>query len=370
MYFADYTDPIKKEFIDKLEVYLEDHLPPDISDKATLSITEIIKNNDQKLLALSIHEPDIDANPNIYLDEYIEDYRAGKNIDDILQSIADMYMSCRDPQIRGFDISDITEFDKVANRLVTKIVNTDLNKEFLAVVPHKEFGDLSVFTQVRLDESNGMMASITLRNDILDRWDVAFDDVLDKANENDLKVTQPRLTPMDKIISCMKRLEEYEQDGFLPNPKDVIIPMYVLSTEDKIHGAKLLNQQEIMDKIAEFLNSDFIALPSSIHEVIILPMDRNNMDLNELSMMVKSINGEVLNPTDVLSDHPYVYSKEERCLFFEKDGEQVKMQFTRDTKKEERTKNIKSKLKEATKKSKEQVIARAEHKKDRSIALV
>jgi len=367
MYMTDNTDPIKKEFIDKLEVYLADHLPPDISDGATLSITEIVKNNDQKLLALSIREPDIDISPNIYLEKYIEDYRDGRDIDDILQSIADMYMECRDPQIRGFDISDISEFDKVADRLVTKIINTDLNKEFLAVVPHKEFGDLSVLTQIRLDESNGMMASITIRDDILDRWDVKFDDVLDKANENDLTLTEPRLTPMDKVINAMRMQDEYEQDSFLPDPEVAMIPMYILSTEDKINGAKLLNQQEIMDKIAEFLDSDFIALPSSIHEAIVIPMDKNNMDLNELSMMVKSINGEVLTPTDVLSDHPYVYSKEERCLFFEKDGEQVKMQFTKQTK--EKTRGVKDRLKEAAKKSKEQVSNKDHRTKDRSMAL-
>ena len=89
MYKTDNTDPIKKEFIDKLEVYLSDHLPAEIGENASMSITEIVKNNDQKLLALSIREKDIDISPNIYLDGYIDQYREGRDIDDILQSIAD-----------------------------------------------------------------------------------------------------------------------------------------------------------------------------------------------------------------------------------------------------------------------------------------
>ena len=369
MYKTDNTDPIKKEFIDKLEVYLSDHLPADIGDNATMSITEIVKNNDQKLLALSIREKDIDISPNIYLDGYIDQYREGRDIDDILQSIADMYMECRAPQIKGFDISDITQYDRVSDKIVTKIVNTELNKEFLAVVPHKEFGDLSVFPQIRLDECNDMMASITIRDDILERWNVSLDEVLDKANENDLKLTEPRLVPMDRIIDSMRKTIEIDQEGFLPEDDDRLIPMYVLSTTDKINGAKLLNQQEIMDKIAEYMGSDFIALPSSIHEAIIIPMDKNSMDLNELSMMVKSINGEVLTPTDVLSDHPYVYSKDERCLFFEKDGEQVKMQFTKQTKTKEKSRGVKDRLKEATQKSKEQVSHKDHRTKDRAMSL-
>ncbi len=356
MYFTDNTDPVTKDFIERLEENLKYFLPDEISNTAEISFNEIVKNNDQKLIALSIHEPGIDISPNIYLNGFIEQYSEGIDLDDIMSSITEMYMKYRDPEVKGFDIGDITQFDRVADRLVTKIVNTELNKEFLSVVPHKEFGDLSVFAQIRLDEMNDSVASITIRQDILDRWDVSLDEVIDKATDNDLKITEPRLIPMDKVIDSMRATYEIDQESFLPEDDDRMIPMYVLSTTDKVNGAKLINQQEILDEISDYLHANLIILPSSIHEAIVIPMDTSTMDLNELSMMVKSINSEVVSKTDVLSDHPYVYSKDERSLFFEKDGEKVKMQFTKE--KKEQTRGVKDRLKEATKKSKEQASAR------------
>ena len=367
MYIAPNTDPVKQDFIERLEENIKYFLPDEISNVAEISITEVVKNNDLKLTALSIHEPDINISPNIYLDGFIEQYSEGIDFDDIMTNIADMYMQHRDPNIKNFDISDIASYEKVADRLVTKIVNTELNREFLAVVPHKEFGDLSVFAQIRLDETKDTMASITLRDDILERWDVTLNEVLEKASENDLKLTKPRLIPMDKVIDSMRQFYEIDQESFLPTDDDRMIPMYVLSTTDKINGAKLINQHELLDEISDYLNANLIILPSSIHEAIVIPSDQNLMNLDELSMMVKSINGEVLSKSDVLSDHAYVYSKEERTLFFEKDGDKVMMQFTNEKKEPEKARGIKDKLKEATKKSKEQSFARDTRSKERSV---
>ncbi|MBP5309720.1 MAG: hypothetical protein J6Z05_03755 [Lachnospiraceae bacterium] len=344
------------EFGDLIKKNIMDHLSVTVDRDADISVSRIIKNNDTMLTALSIREPDLNISPNIYIDGYFEDYTNGRDISDICDEIAAIYMAHRLPEIKGFDISDITDYETVKDRLVTKIVNTKLNSQFLENIPHKEFGDLSVIAQIRLDENMDMSASITVRDDILDRWNVTFDEVIDTANDNDISLTSPRLIPMDRVIESMRLSYDIDQDEFLPDKDEALIPMYVLSTQDKINGAKLLNRQDIMDEIADFMQGDFIALPSSIHEAIIIPADKSTYDVNELSDMVKSINSEVLSKSDVLSDHAYIYSKDSRSLFFEKDGNKIQMKFTKQSADHKRSKGIKERLNRAQIKKDTQII--------------
>ena len=205
------------EFGDLIKKNIMDHLSVTVDRDADISVSRIIKNNDTMLTALSIREPDLNISPNIYIDGYFEDYTNGRDISDICDEIAAIYMAHRLPEIKGFDISDITDYETVKDRLVTKIVNTKLNSQFLENIPHKEFGDLSVIAQIRLDENMDMSASITVRDDILDRWNVTFDEVIDTANDNDISLTSPRLIPMDRVIESMRLSYDIDQDEFLPD---------------------------------------------------------------------------------------------------------------------------------------------------------
>mgnify|MGYP006866166249 CR=1 FL=1 len=48
-------------------------------------------------------------------------------------------------------------------------------------------------------------------------------------------------------------------------------PMFCLTNTQKMNGASLLLQEDIRKQIGECLGSDYFVLPSSIHEVLILP---------------------------------------------------------------------------------------------------
>ena len=49
----------------------------------------------------------------------------------------------------------------------------------------------------------------------------------------------------------------------------------------------------VLDKIGELLGSDFYVLPSSVHEVLIVP-DNGNMQTKELENMVREGHGEAV----------------------------------------------------------------------------
>lgn len=54
------------------------------------------------------------------------------------------------------------------------------------------------------------------------------------------------------------------------------------------------------------LRENFYILPSSTHECIILPQSKAPSNL-ELKEMICDINHALVDPDEVLSDHPYYY---------------------------------------------------------------
>jgi len=353
MYFTDNKDPVMQEFINYLEDNIVNFLPEGISENATLSIQEVVKSNDLKQIGVAIHEPLTNVSPTIYVDSMIEEYRDGENIDVLMERIADIYMSHRDPKGLSFDVTQVTDFEIAKDMLVTKVINKELSNKFLENIPHKDFGDLAVICQIRLNEFDGNVASITVKEDMLNQWGKDFDEVMDIATNNDVKVTKPLLVPMQSVITGLMYGEEYMQDNFLPEREELDMPMFVLQTSDKLNGAKLLNQPELMEQVAEFFGSDFIVLPSSIHEAIIIPQGDNHFSISELGQMVQDVNGSEVRPDEILSDHAYVYSKDEKVLTFEKDGEKISMKFTKENKvmDEPKKEGVKAKLKEGMDKS-------------------
>lgn len=73
-----------------------------------------------------------------------------------------------------------------------------------------------------------------------------------------------------------------------------------------MNGASLLLQEDIRKQIGECLGSDYFVLPSSIHEVLILP-DNGMFEVPELNAMVQEVNEAVLTVLEIYihSNHYY-----------------------------------------------------------------
>ena len=78
-------------------------------------------------------------------------------------------------------------------------------------------------------------------------------------------------------------------------------PMFCLTNKAKMNGASLLLQEDIRKQIGECLGSDYFVIPSSIHEVLILP-DNGIFQVPELNAMVKEVNETQVERQEQLSD--------------------------------------------------------------------
>ena len=82
----------------------------------------------------------------------------------------------------------------------------------------------------------------------------------------------------------------------------------MLTTKRQRFGAAALFYPETQEMIADVLGEDYLALPSSLHEFLIL-RESQVKDLDVLREMVSQANRVVVGPEDVLSDSLLYYSK-------------------------------------------------------------
>ena len=89
--------------------------------------------------------------------------------------------------------------------------------------------------------------------------------------------------------------------------------MYVLSNRDRVFGAAGILYDRILSSAGARLEEDFYVLPSSVHEVILVPGHVAGSE-KELHAMVHEVNHTQVEPEEVLSENVYHYDRKKHCL--------------------------------------------------------
>lgn len=86
--------------------------------------------------------------------------------------------------------------------------------------------------------------------------------------------------------------------------------MYVMTNKTRINGASCIFYDGVLEHFADSIDSDVYILPSSVHEVILLPKSKG-FDKEILKKMVREVNIEGVSADEVLSNNIYEYVKKD-----------------------------------------------------------
>ena len=279
-------------------------LGPDLK----IVLQDVIKNNDIHLDGLTILTPNCNIAPTIYLNYYFSQYQKGKTLDEICQSIQCVYEKNRTD--RNIDSSFFTDYDRVKSRVVFKLVNFNRNEKLLESIPHYIFFDLAIIFCCLLETSPAGSATILIHNHHLPFWNITKDNLYALALENTPRLLKYDFRNMTEILNEFLSIEEdnpFVEDNYCP------LGMYVLTNQYKLNGAACILYPKLLKRIADRLNCDLFILPSSIHEVLIVPAPGQST-YEELTQMVQEVNTTQLAPEEILSDHVYCFSRETESL--------------------------------------------------------
>ncbi len=246
---------------------------------------------------LSISESGINVAPTIYLEEYYQQFQKGATVEKITEDILELYGELRFQ--KPWYPEELNVYQEVREKIVYRLIHRERNQELLEQVPYVPWLDLAIVFVVLLEAGDKGSASMMICRDQLARWGVTREEVYRQARENTW-----RLLPVD-----FRSMGEVMEDAlFLPS-LDEILKLYVLTNRWKNYGAAAALYEGQLQAVGEMFGENFYVIPSSVHEMLILPESRVPKR-EELDEMIKEINEIAVAPEEVLGDRAYYYDRD------------------------------------------------------------
>ena len=268
------------------------------------------KNNGVVLHGLTVIPDKDGATPVVYLDGEYERYLQGEDMDKICDEVKDRYKEA----VKGLDIEmgNILEEENMLSTLRVDLVDTASNEDLLRKLVSRDVGCGYSFTAfVDLPEESPVDGRIRLTKDLAKSLGLTEDQLMDKAIECSQRIAPAVLGHPEDIVG----FGPWSRDvNMLDEPEDHSDGFLVLTTPDKYMGAAALFYQDVQDKIASAIgDQDYYVLPSSVHEVIIIPYREETSPI-DLARMVLDVNMSLVDKEERLGN---------RVLFFSRDAKEL-----------------------------------------------
>lgn len=287
---------------------VEKNLNKKMEGGVKVSCYTAVKNNGTERMGIIIEAPGINISPTIYLEEYYEQYKKGRTIEETTDALVQFYSIIRRDE--SWDLSGLLDFERIKDKIIFKLINTERNRDFLSGVPHRTFLDLSIVFYVLLEINRDGSAAMLIKEDHMKRWNVTEEELWNAAVENGKRLLPAEFFTMRYALKeCMfQREARGGGENLLLNPASDRDQMYVLSNRMRSYGAACIVYPYVLGMIGGILQDDFYVLPSSVHEVVIVPASVG-IRCREMDAMVQEINETQVAAEEVLSDTAYYYSR-------------------------------------------------------------
>lgn len=315
-----------EEFAESVKDSIKEYLPEDYMD-AEVTSGESRKINSH-YHSMTISKEGQNVSPSINMDQMYAEYQRTGEIGPVMGEIA--RIAVMEPE--GIDMHRLDSYEQAKEGLFIRVSNAETNKEFLADVPHETIGDLAVTYHVMMGMDHGEVGSTTVTNALMEKFGITEAQLKADAMENSSRILSPSLESMNNVIARLMGMEG-PVTGSVPFEQAVQDfnfreeGMFVLTNTTAVNGAAVIFYPEVMEQLGNHAGVDLFVIPSSTHEVILVP-DDGAMNRADLEKMIKEINANEVDPKDRLSDSLYHYDskdhKLERAVDFEERKEMEK----------------------------------------------
>ncbi len=191
------------------------------------------------------------------------------------------------------------------DRLFMRLMNGEACKEIKKDYPCDDFLDLTVGYRWLREQEDGIRTSEPLKSDQLESASIGREELFELAKENTGKLFKTRLYKLGDLV---KRIcEGCDAEDFMYHEGKLDLDeLYVCTNDSGMFGAAVMLMPDVVKNVADRLGGSVYILPSSIHEVIIVPK-LDTYDLKMLKETVKAVNETVVNACDFLSDSVYQF---------------------------------------------------------------
>lgn len=275
-----------------------------LGENVIVESQEVLKGNGVKLQALQIREETASLSPVIYLEGMYEDYKEGKPVATCVKEVCDIYLNNQliereaDALVEG-----IKSWEKSKADVYPILISYDGNKELLRNLIHRPYLDLALCYAICMDDEKYGRMTIRVSHGLLAVWGIDVEELHEQAFEN-MKGAGFQLKKISQVLVEIGVIDEADarlDDGGFS----------ILTNQRKQYGAAGMLNTDLLARFADMVKSNLFLLPSSVHEIIVVP-DNGAMTLEEYTEMVQDVNATMVRKEEKLSDHPYYYDREKR----------------------------------------------------------
>lgn len=245
------------------------------------------KNNVEKMgLTIIALEDENKVCPTVYIDDL-------NDFEDVFERVSRI----AEREIPSFDVNLLTSRDYILSHVRACVCSKD-NVMLDDNLVYRPFLDMAIYYRIVFDGCfEDRTASCVIRKEVLEKAGLEESDLFEVAKKSvDYKIS----TLFDTLAEMVGEDNDI-MDDFRYNSSQ----FYVLTSKDMIQGASVIIT-DLLAEIREKMDSDFYILPSSIHEVLLVPC-REGINAEELVQIVREVNATQVLPEDRLTDSVYYY---------------------------------------------------------------
>lgn len=275
----------------KFRTRLMNALDTELGDGIKVSTKEIASSGDNPIEACSISIKGKKFTPVFYPAYFYDKYRSGTPF---LQIIEDVKDSIRFSSEEAFDERDVKEYSLAKGHIIPKFVNRKENDSWVSSVVNTEYLDFSVIFIYVIRADGEELVSFTVSWDMLSDWEIDVKTLLHDSIQTAMRLFPLSIQSIEDVLGL--------SDG------DYFRTFYVLSNSRRHYGAVAMLYDHALLDFAKRIGDNFHIIPSSVHEVLLVP-DSLHIPADELDEMLVDVNSSIVRDDEVLSDSVYYYDR-------------------------------------------------------------
>lgn len=194
-------------------------------------------------------------------------------------------------------------------RIYYRLVSMKRNERLKEQIPCIPFLDMLVTFHVLVQRTQEQLCSMRITNEIAEEWGIDTKTLFSLAKNNTNRLFPERFCRLRDMVDelCGRTADGTGELSAAIQEKWYMEP-YILTNAMGINGAAAVLYHGILRLVSDRFDGDCYVLPSSVHELLVLPTEGIATE-EELRRMVKEVNDTYVSGEDFLSNQVYRYDR-------------------------------------------------------------
>ena len=191
----------------------------------------------------------------------------------------------------------------VAENIMGRLINKNVNREWLSEHPHRTFLDMYIIYQVDISalfDQPDYIQTVIIDNDLTNMMGM---------HEYDLYLAALMNGNRDAYVTNLKEFIGLGDEVYDPLENDLLI----ITGKNHRFGAFSICCSQVLASVAERIGDDFIILPGSIHDMYAAKLFPG-MDLEYTKRMAADVSHMIQSDEYFLTENIYIYRVKENAI--------------------------------------------------------